>query len=50
MPKFVIWHHFPLALGSRSKVGVKVTDQAQQVTGQGQISGVQRSILGVWLC
>ncbi len=58
MPKIVFWPHCNLALRSRSKVGVKVKGRSQghrsesrsQVRGQGEMYGVQRSILGAQLC
>ncbi len=45
MPKIMFLHGCYLALGSRSKVEVKVKGW-----GQGQIFGVQRSIIGAQLC
>ncbi len=43
MPKIVLWHHYYLALRSRSKFGVKFK-------GQDKISGAQWLILGPRLC
>ncbi len=51
MPKIVFLHGCYLALRSRSKVGVKVKGRGQgQMSGQGQFSGVQQSMIGARLC